>query len=798
MKIVSTKFITAFVLIIIILSAFVFRTAGLYHGLDGEYVYHPDTPKQISAIQEYLEGRYYTVKGNLNYDGYPFFNSRLMELGIRLRGIFGGNMNPDRIDLFRETRMQNAFLSTLAVFLTFLITLGISKSRPASLLAAFLMAISPVDIVTCHYAMGDTAAAFFATATVLGAVLIYRSGKMWTYIISGIALTCAFASKYHGVAAGIAVATAHIMRYPHPKKFFGRESLLRIAFAAAAAVIMLPIAIPSMFSEPVKTVQNIAAFLEYTSNFKMSEELMQQSLPQRWIFGITHNYPDLTYMLSGGVIAITLIGTILLVRRNRAILIAAGLPCLYIFVGLPFKPLSHIEYHTLVTPCIFAIAAISIIKIPSIIPQRYRNTALMLTSAMTTVISGLLMARTIYNDFYFSQPDTRRLATEWVCHNLPPSFQVAAGHYSYMGIPPTVAKTDKEGVVMLSSSFRPHQAPDNYASKFTFNLHDNRLELFRNPEITLYVHRSPLLKPDWIHPTFQTVPYNNSGGIVSAESPIFNRNPLQHTVTTDSPLDLLISSENLITNALLVLQTADKPAKIRGHIGKQQVSISLAPNSAKAVRLEQIQREHPMILTANLYRCKLSVTDGPVMAALTLTPSAKAIALTQAGLWKAAADAFDSADIGQPNNPTLTALKRIAETEAHKTDLETKPLQPAINIFEIYGIDPALLKTAPAITITSGELYPDEKHLNLYRTEPVFLSPGAYSIESAASSVAVYKSGTDQQLGTKLFLVPFGTAAVELAIQSDDRPKNGITIHPLPAKTLQYYSAPQKTKVLPL
>jgi hypothetical protein len=621
---------------------------------------------------------------------------------------------------------------------------------------------------------------------------------MWTYIISGIALTCAFASKYHGAAAGIAVATAHIMRYPHPKKFFGRKSLLRIALASAAAVIMMPIAIPSMFSEPVKTVQNIAAFLEYTSNFKMSKELMQQSLPQRWLFGITHNYPHFAYMLTGGLISIILIGTAALVRKNRAILIAAALPAVYIFVGLPFKPLSHIEYHTLVTPCLFAIAAMALINIPSITPQRYRNTFLMLTAAMTTVICGLLLSRAICNDFYFSQPDTRRLATEWVYHNLPPSFQVAAGHYSYMGIPPTVAKTNKIGAVMLSSSFRPHHAPDNYASKFTFNLHDTRLELFRNPEITLYVHRSPWLKPNWIHPTFQTVPYDSSRGIVSAESPIFNRNPLQHTITPDRPLDLLISSENLTTNALLVLQTADKPAEIRGHIGKQPVSISLAPNSSKAIRLQQMQRQRPMILTANLYRWQLTTTGGPIMATLAITPAAQAIALTQAGLWKAASAAFDAVDITHLNNPTLTAFKRIAEKKALKSNPETEPMQTVTNIFQTFGINPRLLGTAPSITVNSKQWQKNEStHTDdggSKKTDPIFLSPGIYTMKDAGTNISVYPAGTEISVGNNPIMVPFGTAAIELRIPENIKPPPVITIHPDSESTLNYYKKQGGTK----
>ena len=74
-----SKWWTVSALLLLVFIGFGLRYWGLSHDLNEGYVYHPDTPKQISAIQEYLEGQYYSPKGNLNYDGYPFFNSRLME-----------------------------------------------------------------------------------------------------------------------------------------------------------------------------------------------------------------------------------------------------------------------------------------------------------------------------------------------------------------------------------------------------------------------------------------------------------------------------------------------------------------------------------------------------------------------------------------------------------------------------------------------------------------------------------------------------------------------------------------------
>ena len=769
MKIITANRLWAGALLLIMAFALSLRLTGISHGLERGYVYHPDTPKQIAAVQEYLEGRYYTVKGNLNYDGYPFFNSRLMELGIRLRAVFGGTMTPNRLDLFRETRILNATLSTLAVALVFLIVIGVSGSRPAALIAALLQAISPVDVVACHYAMGDTTAAFFATVTVLFAVWIYKYGNFRSYVLAGIALTCAFASKYHGAAAGISIAAAHLLRYP-PKKFLSKASLYRIAATSSAALISLPIAIPSMFSKPIKTIENILAFLKYTSNFKMTDELMQKNLVERWIFGVSHNYPDFAYMLTGGLLILILVGTVLLVRKNRAVLIIALLPAIYMFVGLPFKPLSHIEYHTLVSPCLFALAAMSLANIPNIVPSRLRNPSITATTAILTVICGLLLTRSIYHNFYFILPDTRQLATDWVYHNLPDSFQVAAGHYSYIGVPPTVPRDKKQGVVMLSSSFRPHHAPKTYSTKFGFDLHDTRLELFRNPAITLYIHRSPWLQPNWQHPTLQTLPYGENSGIASISSPVFNRNPLQHTVSIKNELNLLVLAPTNLTSATIILQTADKPAEINGSFGQQSFSCRIPANSARSIRLQNLHYRLPRIISAKLYPWKITTQNGPLMATLAISPEQEAAALTRAGLMTQAQKTF--AAIPSTSNKALNLMRSIANNN---------PKPPPFDIFRTCGIDPKLLETAPAVYITKSDWQKISD--GDYKTNPIFVAPGSYGIKNA-TNITAFAAGNNKELGhTTLFNVPFGTAAIEL---HSNNPQ-ALNINVNPAATLQFY-----------
>jgi hypothetical protein len=59
------------------------RTAGLFRGLDAGYVVHPDEPKQIQALSNYLAGRYVWYTGSWFYDGYPFGLNHVDEYILR-------------------------------------------------------------------------------------------------------------------------------------------------------------------------------------------------------------------------------------------------------------------------------------------------------------------------------------------------------------------------------------------------------------------------------------------------------------------------------------------------------------------------------------------------------------------------------------------------------------------------------------------------------------------------------------------------------------------------------------------
>jgi len=57
----------------------ILRAEGLFRGLPVNYEYHPDEPKQVAALENFLCNRYIWYIGSPYYDGYPLALSHLDE-----------------------------------------------------------------------------------------------------------------------------------------------------------------------------------------------------------------------------------------------------------------------------------------------------------------------------------------------------------------------------------------------------------------------------------------------------------------------------------------------------------------------------------------------------------------------------------------------------------------------------------------------------------------------------------------------------------------------------------------------
>ncbi|MCX6996059.1 MAG: glycosyltransferase family 39 protein [Kiritimatiellaeota bacterium] len=257
-------------LLLIVALGFGLRFGGLDHDLHEGQIYHPDTSKQMRAVQRFLDGHYYYHTGILDYDIYPYFHAHLLEYICRAGDALHGGLQtltgvpvtawrPDYYQLFWLALGWNALLATLLILIVFQLARENWDER-AALAAALLLAVSPMDVVACHYAGADTTAGFFATVTVFFALRIYRLGRLRDYALAALFTACGFSSKYHASLALLPVLAAHGLRAGSWRALFGRAALGRLGLLALVGLPATLLTTPILLTHFTETVRNIFGF----------------------------------------------------------------------------------------------------------------------------------------------------------------------------------------------------------------------------------------------------------------------------------------------------------------------------------------------------------------------------------------------------------------------------------------------------------------------------------------------------------------------------------------------------------
>ena len=140
-------------------------------------------------------------------DTYPVLHMYLTALVLRVGALIdphGPAGEPSWPQVVVGVRLLNAALGTVTVGLLAGLGRRLFGWR-VGLLAAALLALSPVSIVNAHYEMGDVAQTLFVVAAVAAAGLALRSGSAAAILATGALAGLAASAKFFGV---VVLATA--------------------------------------------------------------------------------------------------------------------------------------------------------------------------------------------------------------------------------------------------------------------------------------------------------------------------------------------------------------------------------------------------------------------------------------------------------------------------------------------------------------------------------------------------------------------------------------------------------------
>lgn len=423
------------VLVAVLLLAFVLRVWGLDFGLPARY--HPDESKVVRVGVQALSGDWRPTE--YMYPG--FFKHIIAVVDViwhRWLGLFGqetpSGLGGQYVSVFYYlARYLSAASGLLSVALMAPLTQRLFGRLDIAVLATLFMAAAYLAVRESHYAVTDMPAVLFMLLTLYAGSGIMRFGRWRDYLLAGFFLGLATATKYSSVLAILPLGMAHLVasrpgsrssggifrwvRWLLEPRWQATLALICVAFLAAAPYTVID------WPDFVADIQKLSGYgYEGKANdiyFRIGD------LPVAgWIFYF--------YVLAWGVgipLAILSIAGLVwsLLRRNFAdwylLVLSFGF---YVYMS-PLKLLLA-RYLLLALPALLILAARLLVEL--VIKQvDSGRMALTLTGLGVILIAWPTISALRY-DALMSGVDTRVLAYDWFVANVPHSSVVAVERYS--------------------------------------------------------------------------------------------------------------------------------------------------------------------------------------------------------------------------------------------------------------------------------------------------------------------------------------------------------------------------------
>lgn len=422
-------------LIIILIVGAYFRASGLFRGLERDVVFHPDSPKQVMMLGNYLHGNYVQYYNSLFYDGYPYGLNRVDE--VLLRGAAGARLpvekmlNPGRDvvpiplrdDLFYWGRVLRVCYGLVVVLLVYATVMRLSGHAWAALTAAALYAAAPIGVTVSHSVTGDIGVDLFLAVAVYCASGYATGGRFRWMAAFAAACGMAFACKFQGLLGlwmGGIMVLGGIQGSLRPVRL-----LLRQSSAMAAAFMGGVIALnPALLLRPEKTWRNMRLNFAFIRDFGVSAEFFEKPLHARVWFGLRNNIPLIAGAMGYVMLLLSAVALLLslwmLVRHMRrtekegdpavsrrlcALAAVASFPWMALFLATALKPEVQPFHFSFLLP---AMAVSTGLLIAAIKSPAWRPGRLAVYGLVPLCLAELLFG-CVREDYFWRRPETSGL-----------------------------------------------------------------------------------------------------------------------------------------------------------------------------------------------------------------------------------------------------------------------------------------------------------------------------------------------------------------------------------------------------
>ncbi len=314
-------------------------------------------------------------------------------------------------DVYTIARAAAALLGTLALWLLYA-TGARLFGRGVGLLAAAIEAVAFLPVFYAHLALNDVPTLAPLTLSLLGTAGVLRRGRARDYLLAGIGLGLACATKYTAGIVLVPLAAATAASYLQAQPDAGRRVLGGIALAGVAALAAFLIA------NPYALLDYADFHAELVHQSTLSAEA-QGKLGAPKDGGLAYYLWTLTWGLGWAPALAALGGALSVWWRERALgWVLVPAPLLYLaFMGLQGRYFGR--WLLPIFPILCLLAALFAVQLVDALARRRPRLRLAAAALLVAALLAQGLAYSVHAGIVLARADTRNLTRAWMVAHIP-------------------------------------------------------------------------------------------------------------------------------------------------------------------------------------------------------------------------------------------------------------------------------------------------------------------------------------------------------------------------------------------
>jgi hypothetical protein len=390
----------------LLLGAFLLRIWGVRHGLP--YAYNADENAHFVPRAIGLFGHDWNPGYFVNPPGFTYLLHALFAVWYGGREGVSSTFAADPTEVWVLSRALVAVLGTLGVWLLYLFGARLFDRR-TGLLAAGLLAVAFLPVFYSHLALNDVPTLVPICLALWAAAGVLRHGRRRDYLLAGVGLGLAAATKYTG---GIVLVP------------------LLLAAAAQAApgargAVVRGLALAGVAALAAFLAANPYALLDFEAFREGLSHQSDASADTVGKLGLTHDNGYTYYLGAFGwglgwvPLAAAAAGVVLLWRRDRpalAFLLLAPV-AFVLFMGSQERYFGR--WLLPVFPFVAVLAAAGAMALVDLVSARRPHLRPAILALAVVALGAQGLTYSLHSGLVLSRADTRNLAREWLVQNVP-------------------------------------------------------------------------------------------------------------------------------------------------------------------------------------------------------------------------------------------------------------------------------------------------------------------------------------------------------------------------------------------